>query len=221
MVKKVMVVDSKKPKVKSNKDLTRAVNKLVKKVGNVKPDLKYHQIAVTVNPDTTVRFQLLNGITQGIAENERIGANAKMKYIEVKYNLYVDLNVGAALWQAYRIMIVRDKQTNLATPPASMADGPLFSTSLATYSPLDPKWHLRYDILHDEFFTLNNLSNESNGHRTRSFKVNLNNINTVYDGTTNTVASIASNSIFLLYFNTEATAQSAMAIRTLLRYTDV
>lgn len=209
------------PKVKSNKDLTKQVNKLVKKVADLKPEMKYLFTSYAVNPSTTVQYALLNGMAEGDSADERLGAKLRMKFITVKYDLYTDGNVGSGEWQNYRIMIVQDRQTNLATPPASQADGPLFSTSLTTWSPLDPKWDERYKILHDEYFALNKNSDNVNGHRTRSFKINLHNSVVTFDGTGATIASIASNSLYIMYFNTEATAQSTFQIKSLLRYTDV
>lgn len=156
--------------------------------------------------------QLINGIAQGVANNERVGRKIRMKKIQIRY--IVEPVSGSNPSQA-RIMIVYDKQPNGALPIVGdvVNGGQFYSFNVLANSD-------RFVVLMDEISescqsSVTNISGQRH--------VNID-LETVFGGTTAGIASINSGSVFIMAANNSdptVGTVSSMFFTTRVRYTDI
>lgn len=147
--------------------------------------------------DTTGSVTLLNGVATGTDFTDRIGRKIVLKSMYLRGILKpVDNNVGNTLC---RLIIVYDMQTNGAAPAITDV-----LKSASPSAQLNMNNRDRFKILVDRAYALGGVSDAT----TQSFSSGKNvysikkykkcNLETLYNGTTNAVGSIATGSIYMI-----------------------
>jgi len=167
---------------------------------------KINSLAFTVPSATGVPLTLINGIAQGVSEDERIGNSANIHCIQMNWAFNLPSTVGSTVFSdSVRIIVVNDKQANSpANPagwgPASPGGGVMELTEMV--SPYNFDNVDRYDIIDDFVVDIKRVAAAgtsgnfvSGGVRRTLFKTYHGNWDTRFSGTTDGLASIASNAI--------------------------
>jgi len=116
---------------------------------------------------------VLNSMTQGSANNVRVGDKIKMRSLEIKFQMAA--RTGNA--DRVRILIFMDKQTNGAPPAANsiFADGGA-SAATSFFQPLHPDYFpSRYQLLRDRMVILTQQGGATNVNQEKliTFKIPL------------------------------------------------
>lgn len=169
-------------------------------------ELKVLDVAPTsVNMSTGMSFALLNGIAQGDDYNTRDGRKINMKSIHLIMTLRNRNDVTGATYaqgDMVRVVLFMDRQANGVDPTAVQ----LYDTdSLHSQLKLDNRE--RFTILKEWKLTLNGMANTgasgtlvAGAPKTYFLKKYLRlNTDVVYQGTGATIASIATNSLYIGY----------------------
>lgn len=121
-----------------------------------------HSALTTVLSDTNPYWTLLNGITQGVGSNQRVGREVNATSVRISGLIY-PTNGGTLLgvFNRCRILIVREKlpngsAINLNNPAVTSIKPPIFDcgstpyypTPFTPYNPSSEMWN-HYDILAD------------------------------------------------------------------------
>lgn len=180
------------------------------------PERKNTDVSSTMVPALTSSFctpQLINGLAQGVGNNERVGRKAIMKSVALRY-IY---NTGSAGGQQsqVRIVIFYDKQTNGAAPLVGdvIAGGNFTGHNLLANSD-------RFVILMDEISD-SAQSSQLNITGKRYMKVNL---EVLFGGATSGISSINSGSLMIMAANnsdpTVGSSAGTVYFTTRVKYTD-
>lgn len=169
--------------------------------------------ATTLTDDWVVSTtNLLNGATQGAGNNQRIGRKVIMKTLQLSWSAQLDPT--STLGCNLRVRVVYDKQANGATFPITN-----YLVADSFYSPQNLSFADRFVTLYDEILdplsTQNNFCVSGKVYR----KINL---ETMYSGTTATIADISTGSVFLIFSqnNNAATAPPTYKYYSRIRYID-
>lgn len=176
------------------------------------PELKGIDLNTTFSAPLTASFatpQLLNGIPNGSAGNERVGRRILMKSIQWR----AICGTGTPFSQ-HRIVVVYDKQPNATS--FGLTD--LFELNVFT-APLNLRNADRFVIVHDEI-TDSTQSSALNISAKRYSKCNL---ETLYTGTGSTISNITSGALWMTVANNAdptVGASSSVYVHTRVRYVD-
>jgi len=183
---------------------------------------KYTDLALNQDLNTTVQIGCINALALGNTASTRVGMKVEMRTIELCFRNWATAATGVE--QFGRFMIVLDKQTN-AVGPAAITD--ILNTAAVT-SPRNLANRKRFKILWDRRWALgaSNPAYSTGTPTSRIFKayIKLRRLTTDYNTANNgTVADIASNSLHVLYFGSEAVGatDSYLVGNIRLRYTDL
>lgn len=170
------------------------VAKVVNKILAKRVEDKYHDIFGTSLPGAGTYFlQLLNGLTQSTGDAGRIGNEVCNTSVHMKLSVsFPDATNNG------RILVFWDKQPNGAVPVAA---------DLLTYpaSPVDsflnPDSKARFQVLKDIL-----VSGGANGPVAKSYnwQINLRHKRTMFKGTTDAIASISTNALYVMFMNDSA-----------------
>lgn len=186
-------------------------------------EMKYNDEEVTgltLGYDTDTKL-LMNGITQGVGVQERVGKKIMVKGIQL--GLHFETPATTGVEQSVRVVVVQDKQANAAACGWDdvFDDGTGGNDATSLTDPLKVENRYRFTVLYDKMLKL---SVDSAYPRQHSFKVFRKvNIPVMYGGVGDTIASINSNSIYLLVKNSVVTGNASALIGgyTRIRYTDM
>lgn len=143
---------------------------------------------------------LLNGVQPGTALNQRVGRQIQMR--SLKYHLTAAVTSATGVDQIHRVLIVRDAQPNgAALAVADVLDG-------GQSSQVNISNQMRFTILFDERFYLN-ASGEPDSARLIDGSIGMNTIVQYNTGVAGTVADIATNSLYMIVFGSEAAGVTA------------
>lgn len=166
------------------------VAKVVNKILAKRLEDRYHDIYGFLDTGTLGSYtvQLINGLVQSTGDAGRIGNEVSMNYLMAKLNMEFPDTTNRT-----RVMIVLDKQPNGLVPNAS---------DLWTYtgqpvdSFLNPDSKARFHVIKDVLIS----GGTSGGPATKAFnwKINLRKKSVLYKGTTDTIASIQTNALWLI-----------------------
>lgn len=159
-----------KPKTESNKQLTKEVKSLQKKVRNLKPELKWYDGDVadgTSANSTAVSYSgtvfPLTLLVDGTGENNRTGTQIAAKKIEVKVLLETNYTSTVPINQPFKVALILDRFNTGSTPAIS----DIYNT--ATFNATDMNWmcypninkNLRFKVLKEKHVVLNNQGSAS------------------------------------------------------------
>lgn len=166
------------------------VAKVVNKILAKRLEDRYHDIFGNLDTQGSgsYNFQLINGLGQGSGDFNRVGNEVCMNYLMAKLNMEFPDTTNRC-----RIMIIIDKQPNGLPPP--VAD--LFTyTANPVDSFLNPDSKARFHVLKDILIS----GGTSGGPATKAFnwKINLRKKTVLYKAQTDTIASIATNAMWLI-----------------------
>lgn len=135
-------------RLRRRRTLRAKVNKIARAVRLQKPELKYYDLSLSVNPDYNGTIvNLMNSITQGDTQNQRNGSKIRLHSIQFKG--IMTGNVAAnAVSQVVRFMIVlgnNENTTNLTVPNLLQVTG----TVNTPYSPYNWDQRSKYTIMKD------------------------------------------------------------------------
>lgn len=186
------------------RQLYRDVSKLK---GLINVEFKYVDNASTINPGTTGTFVLLNGLATGDTASTRDGRQVRFKSIQHK--MILNLNASASATTVRCIFLI-DTQPNEAAPAAADV-----LQSVGLVAPRNLDYRKRFVILKDQNYRVNTDMPE----RTVSWYRNLD-MKTVYDDGGDTIASITTNSLYMLMLSDEAANTPTVTYYTRLRFID-
>lgn len=142
------------------------------------------QIAAGTSVSSTMSFTLLNGLTQGTNQSQRLGNEVTM----IGFRIRGQFVVGDAT-NLVRMLIIMDKQSNNTTPAVT----DIFQFSLDPYSPINEDQRKRFQIVDDRSFDLSTSwqsCKHINFYKRVPHKV-------YYNGTGATISNIKKNSLYL------------------------
>lgn len=183
-------------------DLTGAEKKAIDTTSTLAPPLTASFTACT----------LLNGCAQGVGNSERIGRKMCMKSISLRY---IHQPTSGGPNSQVRILIIYDKQTNGSLPANSDIIPLAQFIGHLNLSNAD-----RFVVLMDEISE----SSQSSALTISGKRYLKCNLETVFGGTTNGIASINSGGVYILAANNSdltVGAVSALWYQVRIRYTDV
>lgn len=150
----------------------------------------------------------LNGITQGISANERVGRKIQMKSLQVRWS-----ESTTASLSALRILVVYDRD-GLPLP---------FITDVLSVDNFNSNMQLsnsdRFVVLHDEVIPCE-VSGPTNNRRAGKFYIKLN-LPTMYQGTTNAGGDISHGSLWIMSNSLNGPIGAGIGYNSRVRYTDV
>lgn len=158
--------------------------------------------------DNVAQFFLLNGISQGGDQGQRVGDRIRMKHLDLRYSA-TQAGTGTGS-QCIRVIIFVDRQPNGAAPSATQLF--LDTTAGEEYvSPFNINGSKRYKILYDKFHDIQRVGGATD---TRSVvsknkqKIKIN-MPVVYNGTTSGIASINTNALYCAIVGDQASGANA------------
>lgn len=179
-------------------------------------------VVATANLTLTAGFALINGVTQGTDFDARIGRRTVMKSIFIRFTLYPNVANSAPIGDFARIIVLYDCQTNGAAPAA----GDVLKTAADYLSPLNLNNRDRFKILHDKIVPMNP-NVYTAGALTAGDPMNKSwklfkkiNMETIFGGTAQTVGSIQTGSVYIMYMSAGATSYSTLAYNARVRFID-
>lgn len=203
-------------RTRKDKKQDERLNKLDKKISRVlnDSDLKYNDVYFAeAGVGTTPEFTLLNGIANGVTDDDRLGD--KIRMTSLQFRMTIRNNIDASLINQVRIMVVRDRQANGTVP--TYANSPssglaILNNAVITAQQYAPYMHEasnRFKIYYDKTVVLNPMYveefNVSTGETTAVGEVEVYlsryiKLGTIvkYSGTTVTSSSIATNSLWMV-----------------------
>lgn len=173
----------------------------------------FNTLVTASGMSNTGSFFLLNGIGAGTGFNERVGRKIKIKTIQ----LNITVLVGSVVPARCRLMVVIDRQANGVAPTlGNILDTTLISSPSKAFMNLDNR--ARFSVIWDKKFTL-----DTTTYTLRDFNVFKKKlIDVTYNGITNGIGSIATNSLYLVAMSDAAAANApALVCGSRIRYTDV
>lgn len=166
--------------------------------------------------DTTGAVVLVNGLVPGTSASTRVGNNVECRTFEMRFVNYATTATG--IDQIHRVLLVRDSQTNGATP--GLTD---ILTDDTIYGLRNLANRKRFKILFDHTSVLNAIGEPGAQTFTHKYVKFRKPIRVEYNtGTAGTVADITSNGLFLLFIGNvnSGTAAGTTKYTFRLRYTD-
>lgn len=163
---------------------------------------------LTISSNVFTAPFLINGMTQGIGNGERIGRRATMK--SLLYRLQFSTATGSSNNTfPLRVLVVYDRQANAAPPVAAAVLTPATFIGNMNLSNSD-----RFLILSDDIYES---SSTGPTHGVKYVKMSL---DTLFIGTDNTAASISNGAVYTLLASTGSTSVT-VEMQTRIRYVDV
>lgn len=186
-------------------------------------ELKVTDVATaSANLTLNAGLVLLNGVAQGSDYNTRIGRKTLMKSLFIRFTLVPNTANSAPNGDFARIIVFYDCQTNAAAPIAS----DVLTSGTDYLSPLNLNNRDRFKILHDKIIPMN-ANVYTAGALTAGDPVNKSwkifkkmNMEVIFGGTANTVGSIQTGSIYLMYLSAGATSYSTLSYNSRIRFID-
>lgn len=150
----------------------------------------------------TGTYTLLNGVAQGTNQGQRIGMQLKNKYLILR--LIMNQNAGfVGLSERIRVMLIWDKQPNGAAPTANQLLT-ITAAGQAFISPININASKRYRIVYDKLYSLQSRGGANNVAESKMITIKKNlKLNTKYMDTGATIASIQTNSLYLVTISQE------------------
>lgn len=186
---------------------------------------KYLDTTLTLDMNTTATMTLLNGLAPGSAANQRIGMKVDIKSVELRLRMTTTPVTGVD--QYVRAILVLDRQPNGAVI-AAVTDLLLAQSISAPRSLANRK---RFKILWDKSYAMGGNLNAAgtpstlpNMRLAKLYMKMRRPIRTEYNaGNAGTVADIATNSLYLVVFGTEAAGNTDVSLAGFarIRYTDM
>lgn len=125
------------------KSQLQTVKKQVKQL-QLDPELKYFDVSTSGTITSTGTLTALNGINQGTNPNDRVGD--KLKTVSSFLRLAMTVNATATT-NFLRVIIFRDKQTNLSVPGVTDV-----LQSASFMSPLNNSYSMRFKVYFDKTY---------------------------------------------------------------------
>jgi hypothetical protein len=176
---------------------------------------------ITLPTDAGVEYQswLINTISQGTAESDRLGKQVSLKNWRATFMMQTESTATSPC--TVRVVVVYDTQANGAV----VADATLWESPTKQYlSQPAAEYTQRYQILYDRKLTFGGADTGSTGTSQRIWDINvpLKGRRTCWSGITGNISDLATGSLFLLMYSesTSATNQVRGAFTSRLYYYD-
>lgn len=177
--------------------VAKATKRYVKKILDDRiEDKQAGTLVAAFNPTDTLTSVLLNGISQGTNQGERIGMAVRAKKLICRVLLNQNSSIAIARMRC-RLLFFWDKQPNGGAPTLSQ----LFTTTtagLTLYSPININGQKRYRILSDKIydFPVDGGATDTPHNRSivKSFKLKT---ITKYSGGGNAIGDINTNALYI------------------------
>lgn len=211
-----------KRRAKKNSKLIKRVKAIV----NATNEKKFLQVAFGSGNITNILgisnpvLYLLNGMTQGVTDNTRIGDRVRQHKLEL--NAFVSCT--ASTTQTYNLVcrIIRVKE------PRGVAPTTLQIMNTATPNPLDlfnhvnVDWSSRFENIHEQVFTLTPQTATTNAGHVFRIYLPLGDLITDYSiGNAGTIADMDKNAIYLQVLSSDASNTSSLTVAYYLWYYDM
>lgn len=180
---------------------------------SIKPEFKSVDTDLAGAGNTTpTAIYLLNGLVPGTGSAQRIGRQVIIKSLELRFSFS-----GGAADSFWRYIVVLDKQANGAAP--AITD---LLVANALYSPKNLTYVRRFTILLDEIGSVETQATSESMKTFEKYK-RINYVTEFNAGATGTVTDIATGSLYMFVFGSNAAGGNAFAISgsARLRFTDV
>lgn len=190
----------------------KAFNLAKKALVQNKPEIMNTDATATISVvGGTPSIVNIGGATQGVTENMRKGN--EMKYVDLLARIIVQQEVGNTVTTNVRYIILLDRQPNGAVPAITQ----VLATSASIISPLNRDYRLRFQILVDKIYTLNNSesfsTNETHYRR-------LTGIKETYNGLTSAIVDISTNSLIQIIMSDSPGIGNICEYFTRVKFTD-
>lgn len=177
--------------------------------GLINVEKKYLDVSGTLTPVVALSASLLNGIAQGDTSITRDGDSVKIVSLLINFNFVMNASASAS---RIRIIILRDKQSNAAAPAGSV----ILESDTNILSPRNIDYGKRFKVYKDFMVVVNTDFPE------KAMKIVLSKLkfHTKYIDGGATIASIATNSLYLLAMSDEGTNTPSINYYSRIRYID-
>lgn len=194
----------------------------VAKLVNV--EKKYSDFPITGAFSNAGIFSCVNPLQQGDTSTTRDGD--QVKFTKLYYKGFVS-NTDPNSPHAVRFTILQDKQAD----GNAIVDTDVHQIANLAYSPLNMQNKLRFKVLHDQWFTLEQSTNPGAG-GSRDLKalegyIDLQRVyprdkgmRTVYNGPLGAINEIASNPLYFCFWSTDPLAQTSVECNVRTRFID-
>jgi len=186
----------------------------------LKAEKKWHTVERATTDFTALlngNLTLLNGITQGDDDFERVGRKIQMTSVTIDIECWKDYAGGTSSAPSFcRGVLFLDKYPNGSAPLISE----LYDTSTLNYNDgakRNMTYRDRFKVLSDEIFTLSSSGDQGSMHVVRLHK-NIN-FNTTYIGTADTIAAISNGALYYA-MDGDGGEDGHFTLSSKLRYTD-
>lgn len=208
-----------------SKTLNKRVNKIEKLMKAHKPELKHRDVTITGQAAVdTWTVKLLNGISEGTTDSNRIGQVISMQKIQMK--LQIEKTSVYNRNTLVRFALIYDD----GCEGAAFDTADIFNVNNIVDSYLKLPFSKRYKVLWDKTFALNQVDGtydegstqltSSNRIRWMPKTIKLRNLPVKYDSTGNTITSISSGSLYFIHLSDRGTDSPSVSARFRLRYFD-
>lgn len=188
--------------------VSKSVKKYVKKALDQNTEDKQAGAPLAVvNMDNIAQTLLINGITLGTQQGQRVGNRIRLKRAVGRVNFSQSGAAATLAPNSVRLLVVLDKQPNGAAPSYTQ----LFTNTTAGeeyLSAINVDGEKRYKVLYDKLFTLQVHGGSTNTPEEKTVRINipLHKVITVYNGTGSTVAAVNTNALHFMYLSDTSSA---------------
>lgn len=175
---------------------------------------------ITAAIPNTGTLVLLNGVAAGSDYTQRVGRKICLKSLLLRCFLYPSSTVSAPIGDIVRILVIYDAQANGAAP--SVAD---ILENGSYDGPMTLNNRDRFKVLSDKYYTMNANTYTAGAPTAGSPVTRIHKIfkkmsmDTIFNGTGNTVGAIQSGSLYMLYIGANNNA-SQLDCYSRVRFTD-
>lgn len=152
--------------------------------------------ALDVEPAVTAVLFFVNGIAEGVSENQRIGERVRLKTLDLRFQFDKSAaNVNASTTCRFTILWDRQPNGGLATVAQVLETVTGTNNVLDMCSPYNAQNRKRFQVLKDARFTLNDGHNES---RVFHWRVPLRNKTPQYNGAGAAIGNVNTGALLMM-----------------------
>jgi len=187
------------------------LNKALKQVKRMipRPEWKSFDVArAATTITTTATLTNLAAMSPGTGESDFVGDKVRMKSVLLRMSITPNATAGV---NYLRVIVFRDKQSNVGTPPTAAT---LLQVATNYLSPLNNDNGMRFKVMYDQTFTVDT---DANGAQVQKLYRRLNYVSEFQAG----VAIPITNSTYILEISDQAANGPSVQWYSRVRYTDV
>lgn len=208
--KMVRIIPARKAGFKQDNSVRHKIELVDKKVKKLQHDIELknrpYDIGFTPISQLWTTLVLANGLTQGVADGQRVGDRARFTSLRITGE--IERDADNAVPNTIRMIVFWDSQPNGATPPLISTSESLFNIPSIAPNNINATYNLdnqkRYKVLLDKRWVLNSANFDpvtATDWQTRklfNFYIKLSR-ETVYTANTGGIADITKNSLYIAF----------------------